>query len=63
MNSKIGCVRRCKNIIFLLRWPITFSAIGNVVTVVGMNAGNRASSRLGDERTVRQATQPSNSVE
>ncbi len=47
-----------------IRWCIlTSSAIGKVVTVVRMNAGNRARSSLGDKRTVRHASQPSNSVE
>ncbi len=33
------------------------------MTVVGMNAGNRANSSLGNKITVRHAFQPSNSVQ
>ena len=43
--------------------PVTSSAIGKVVTAVGMKADGRVISSLGDEKTVRHASQLCNSVE
>ena len=63
MSRKVGGARRYKISHVNNGVPMRSSAIGKVMTAVGMGADGRAISNLGDERTVSRASQHSNYVE
>ena len=66
MSWKVGGARRYKISHVNNGVPVRSSAIGKVMTAVGMGADGRAISSLWDEKTVRHAPQPAepgNSVE